>query len=204
MQFTRSELAIIHNSDFFYTKLSIITKIDSLLAQVRDALKQIIKEQNLVFPKEVDVSTGKIFRGENYRGLPYLNLDYPKYFSNDSVITCRTLFWWGNFFSFTIHLQGKALDNRRKLLIQHHKELRKRGIYFCVNHTPWQYHYQPDNYILYDKLREEELKSYFAKNDFIKLSGKIALKDYQKLPDFSVKMFTAFSFLFGPQANQSE
>ena len=115
--FTSTELKTLHNSKFFEIKASATKKTDAMLAGVRDTLKKEIEKNNFRFPKEVDVRMGKIFRGENYNGLPYLVLDYPKHFSKDSVFAFRALFWWGNFFSFTLHLQGKALEKQRKKLI---------------------------------------------------------------------------------------
>src|ERR1051326_3611882 len=106
--FTPTELEIIHNAKFFYTKASATQKVDQLLAEARDEIKSAIEKTGMVFPKGVDSSMGKIFRGENYLGLPYLILDYPKHFSKDSVFAFRTMFWWGKFFSCTLHLQGKA------------------------------------------------------------------------------------------------
>jgi hypothetical protein len=200
MKLSPTELKSIHNANFFYTKASIIKKIDTLLAQVRDEIRAVIQKQKLHFPDEVDAITGKIFRGENYLGLPYLNLDYPKYFSGHSVLACRTLFWWGKFFSFTLHLQGKPLDERRTLLILNRKKLRKKQIYISVNSTPWHYYYKRDNYMLIDRFRDKELIRHFTEKEFIKLSAKIELKDYQKLPQFAAETFTLFSFLFGPPA----
>jgi hypothetical protein len=193
MNFNRTEFSAIHNSDFFYTKAAAIKKIDALLADVRDEIKSVIEKEKLVFPKEADARTGKIFRGENYLGLPYLVLDYPKYFSSDSVLAFRTLFWWGNFFSHTMHLEGKELDKKRNLLIQNWKSFRKKNIYLCVNDTPWQYYYKKDNYIAIERFSETELKKFFIEKNFIKLSRKTPLKEYKKLKKFSKDSFTMFS-----------
>ena len=108
--FTSAELQTIHNTKFFSVKATATKKIEHLFADVRDAIKNEIENRNIIFPGEVDSINGKIFRGENYLGLPYLVLDYPKHFSKDSIHAFRTMFWWGNFFSFTMHLQGKALE----------------------------------------------------------------------------------------------
>ena len=193
MNFTRTELSIIHNSEFFYIKASAVKKIDAMLANVRDEIKSVIEKEKIIFPKEADASIGKIFRGENYLGLPYLVLDYPKYFGKHSVIAFRTMFWWGNFFSHTMHLEGKALDERRSSLIHHWRSFRKKNIYICMNKTQWQYHYKKDNYVLIDRLSEGEIKQLFIEKEFIKLSRKIPLKDHKKLNRFAKESFTIFS-----------
>jgi hypothetical protein len=40
-----------------------------------------------------------------------LVLDFPRNFKQEHVFAFRTLFWWGNFVSFTLHLKGKYLDS---------------------------------------------------------------------------------------------
>ena len=199
-RFTPTELRTIHNKDFFYTKASATEKIDSIFAEVRDEIKSEIKKNKLVFPKEVDVSTGKIFRGESYLGLPYLVLDYPKYFSKVSVCSCRTMFWWGNFFNFTLHLEGTALEQKRSLLINNWKNFRKKNIYICVNKDPWQYFYNKENYMQVDRFTESELKKIFISKKFIKLSRKIEVLEYKKLNRFckeSFNMITSSLFCQG-------
>src|ERR1051326_79600 len=185
ISFTPAELRTIHNSDFFRIKSSATFKIDSLLAETRDKIKSLIEKEKLGFPKEVDASMGKIFRGENYLGLPYLVLDFPKYFGKDSVLAFRTMFWWGNFFSCTLHI-APVKSFRPNLLL-------KKGVYFCVNDNPWQYQYEKDNYILIDKLSEKKILTHIKKNNFIKLSRKIKLKDYKKLPKFAEETFSILS-----------
>ena len=191
-RFTPAELKTLHNTKFFELKAIATKKIDALLADVRDALKTEIEKNNLKFPKEVDASTGKIFRGENYLSLPYLVLDYPKYFSKDSVFAFRTMFWWGNFFSFTLHLQGKALEERRKILIKKIPDFKKKDIYICVNQDPWQYHYKKDNYLPIDKFSDAELKKIFQEKEFLKLSAKLPIKEHKKLNTFCKESFRIF------------
>lgn len=62
------------------------------------------------FPTGTDVAVGKITKGENYRGLPYVIADYPRLFTPESVMAYRILFWWGHYFSCTWHLSGPALE----------------------------------------------------------------------------------------------
>jgi len=193
--FTPTELHTIHNTDFFSVKASATKKIEHLFADVRDAIKDAIENKNIAFPTEVDSVNGKIFRGENYLGLPYLVLDYPKHFSKDSVLAFRTMFWWGKFFSFTLHLQGKALKEYRNHFLPELLALKKNRkglgneIYICVNNSPWHYHYKKDNYLPVSKLSEPALRKLLLKKEFVKLSMRIPLKDYKKLVPFALENF---------------
>lgn len=200
--FSGTELSTLHNTKFFEVKASATKKIEHLFAEVRDGIKNEIKRNKIIFPKEIDAINGKIFRGENYLGLPYLVLDFPKHFSKDSVLAFRTMFWWGNFFSFTLHLQGKALEEWRKqhtpLLLSPKDDRRlrtefglyaRKGIHVCLNNNPWQYHYAKENYVLFDKLSTAEINKILLKKEFVKLSRKLALKDYKKLSAFCRESF---------------
>lgn len=188
-RFTPTELETLHNTDFFSVKTSATKKIEYLFTVVYNEIKNVIEKENLSFPKEVDVQEGKLFRGENYLSLPYLMLDYPKHFSKESVFTFRTMFWWGNFFSCTLHVQGKALEKYRNALIKNLSSLRKKNIYICINNNPWQYHYKKENYLPVDKLPDTELKKLLLEKEFIKLSRKIPIKDYKKISKFARESF---------------
>ena len=179
---TSSELQTIYNTKFFEVKASATKKIERLLAEVRDEIKRTIKKEKIIFPKEIDVENGKIFRGENYIGLPYLVLDYPKHFSKESVLAFRTMFWWGNFFSCTLHVSPVPKT-------ANYKNLTGKKIHICVNDNPWQYHYKKDNYVLIDTLSEQKFKSILKKNNFMKLSRKIPLKDHKKINSFARESF---------------
>lgn len=191
--FTSTELQTLHNTKFFEVKAAATKKIDVLFAGVRDVLKEEIAKNKPVFPKEVDVINGKIFRGENYEGLPYLVLDYPKHFSKTAVLAFRTMFWWGNFFSFTLHLQGKALESKREMLAQKIPGLKKKQIYICINDNPWQYHYKKDNYLPIDRFSDTALKKMILQKDFIKLSARIPVNKYKELNSFCKETFALLS-----------
>ena len=192
-KFSPSELSALHNAIFFRTKASVTNKTDLLLSLVRDEIKSEIKAQKITLSKNIDVAMGKIFKGENYLGLPYLILDYPKHFSSDSVFAFRIMMWWGKFFSCTLHLQGEELDKYRKHIILNIPKLKNKKIFFCINNTPWQYHYKKDNYVLIDKLKENMLVDILMKKEFIKLSRKIPLHSYNALPTFSKESFSYFT-----------
>ena len=73
-------------------------------------LRELVQEnvnRGFNLPEEVLIQSPKISRGENYNGLPYVMLDYPRCFGKEDVFAMRTMFWWGNFFSITWHLKGK-------------------------------------------------------------------------------------------------
>lgn len=185
MQLTEKELLTLQDTDFLLTKVILLKKMTKLFEQTREELKQFVENTNFSFPDGTDLLSGKISRGENYKGLPYLVLDYPTLFSRNSTFAYRTMFWWGNFFSSTMHLEGIALNYFRNSLTKYLDKLLKNEIYICVGDTPWQYHYNEDNYLPLSKTHND----FISNCKFLKLSKKIELKKWNDVPNFSANFF---------------
>lgn len=181
MNFKEKELNILQDTDFLLTKSAVLDKIYKLLEDSRSELIKTVDNSNFSFPDRTDIVTGKISRGENYKNLPYMVLDYPTLFTNESSFAFRTMFWWGNFFSSTLHLEGRALDEYRKIIANNIDRLLNKNIYIGVGETPWQYHYSMDNYLPLTKEHAESISNC----SFLKLSKKILLVEWEKLPSFA-------------------
>lgn len=193
--FTDFEKTIILDKDFLKTKIIIIDKIHIQLEETRKRISDIINQSNFKFEKLIDIKIGKIFRGENYLSLPYVVLDYPKLFSKENTFTFRTMFWWGNYFSSTLHLEGFYLEKYKEIIFNRQHLLMNKNIYFSVAKTPWEYHFNKSNYILIDKINPETQ----SQSKFIKLSKRFKLSDYENLPELSSQYF---SFLLKILSNE--
>lgn len=167
--------------EFLLSKIEIGKKIEELMGKVEQLLYASI--QKYPWPEEVLSKSGKISKGENYRGLPYHMLDFPRRFGKEGTFAFRTMFWWGNFFSATLHLSGKYLKNRREALLANLEHIRYSQAYICVNNTPWEYHYGNDNYRPAIEFDHEELKVLFKEKPFVKISFKWPLENFQRLPE---------------------
>ena len=194
MHLSEKELLILQDTDFLLTKVTVLQKIHELLGHTREELKRSIQNSNFSFPDGTDLFSGKISRGENYKSLPYMVLDYPTLFSKNSTFAYRTMFWWGNFFSSTIHLEGIALNNYKKSIINNLHMLLKNDIYICVGDTPWQYHYNDDNYVPLNKAH----KNFISNCEFLKLSKKIKLKNWNDVPKLSTSLFNLLLSVLEP------
>ncbi|PIW70137.1 MAG: hypothetical protein COW08_03430 [Ignavibacteriales bacterium CG12_big_fil_rev_8_21_14_0_65_30_8] len=181
IDFTKKQLSLLKETDFLLTKINIIEKVNSLFVKTKKELLQATKKSNFNFPNKLELKKCKISKGEYYRGLPYLVLDCPAHFSDKNIFTFRTMFWWGNFFSSTLHLQGESLEKYRNYLVTNLDNLLNKEIYICINTTPWEYHYEKDNYVLLDNSH----KPFITKCNFLKLSKKIELENWYLLTDFS-------------------
>ena len=139
--------------------------------------------QNLVIPSP------KIARGENYKGLPYVMLDYPRHFGKENIFAFRTMFWWGNFLSFTWHLKGSYALAYRSVILSHHKQLAKSGFHICVNEDEWQHDFEVSNYFPAHRLSTEALAMVLDSKAFIKLSVKIPLDHWNDANDVLMKNY---------------
>ncbi|MGI9544976.1 MAG: hypothetical protein ACR2MX_17070 [Cyclobacteriaceae bacterium] len=194
--FSQKELQYLSDRDFLLTKATITQKVKDMLANVEHGIKKQIEAHQV--PTNVLTLSGKISKGENYQGLPYLMLDYPRKFNQEEVFAFRTMFWWGHMFSATLHLGGNHWEEHRTHVINRRGLLTDQGWYVCVNLSPWEYHYQPANYKLLDSLNNQELLTLLKTHPFLKLSKKWALNSYAQFPTEAIATFTEAMKLIDP------
>lgn len=141
----------------------------------------------------------KISRGEQYLGLPYVMLDYPRAFGRESIFACRTFFWWGRFFSLTLHLAGGELERRRGVLTGMHERVASAGWHVCVNDDPWQHHFGEDNYRAAGSLTQAQWEA-LLQRPFLKIAKQCKLTDWENiLPVAAVEYASLLGWLGGSQ-----
>lgn len=170
--FTEAENTILQNQTFLPLKQQAIEKVISLMATLREDIDFTWQEHGYKWQIPCTPDSVKISRGENYRNLPYVILDYPRKFARDDVFAFRSMFWWGHFFSYTLHLQGHSLAKFRPYLLDTLPYVRKNwnDVHLGVGKTPWQYHFGPANYQLITHLSSEKIAEIINHHEFIKLS----------------------------------
>lgn len=174
-----AEMKLVANASFILTKNSIINKVYALFGELSNAFKNIATQQYL--PEEVLYTSPKIYRGENYEGLPWVMLDYPRYFKNEDFFAIRVFFWWGNFFSITLQLKGKYKTTFQNSF----SNIGNDDWFLCLNENEWQHHFREDNYKPLALVSEIELNNL----SFIKLAKKIPLTEWNNAEDFFLIYF---------------
>ncbi len=197
VQFSERELELISDAELIKTKVAISRKVKSILHNTQLKLQKHILTSKYDLPEEVLKISSKISVGENYQQLPYQMLDFPRLFGKKHTFAYRTMFWWGNFFSYTLHLGGKFLhpDLTERLIAN--KALSKNNIFFCVNNSPWHYHFDPDNYMLLNKTSSKIIGDQIAKHHFIKISAKTNLQHWYEVPENAILFLKSFLELTG-------
>lgn len=176
MSLSEFEQSIISDTIFFQTKRVIVQKIIDSFAN----LAQNFKHEAGITLLQTECGTPKISKGENYKKLPYVVLDYPRIFKPNDILAIRSMFWWGNFFSITLHIAGSYKENYLPNIIQYFLKHGPNNWYVCVNNNAWEHHFDSDNYQLMDNGKLQDLKT----KPFVKLSKKIPLNEWESFNDF--------------------
>jgi len=169
------EIELLSDAGFILTKNAILQKLKELLLSVETKQKEILKKYPAVIPQQVLKISPKISRGENYKGLPWLVLDHPRYFEQTNVFAIRTMFWWGNFFSITLHLSGRFKEHLQHKISEKRASLIKHNFFLCINSNEWEHHFKPDNYRPIKNYPVNELEKIITESSFLKIAVKFTL-----------------------------
>ena len=95
-----TEMELVQNAGFFLTKQAIINKVYGIFGNLAGRWQQ-------SYPNTPSLSP-KISRGENFEQLPWVMLDLIRRFERERALAIRVFFWWGNYFSCTLHMKNPA------------------------------------------------------------------------------------------------
>ena len=183
IRLSQTEMELVNNADLILTKNAILKKVNQLLGNLQ------VKQQNYLtlhatgLPVKVSGSSPKISKGENYKGLPYLILDYPRLFEHENIFAVRTMFWWGNFFSVTLHLSGIYKKEAEEKIITSYDLIREKRYYCNINEDPWEHHFENDNYVPLQELDFTEFQKLVRVKSFFKLSNKTSLQNWENIEE---------------------
>lgn len=175
-----SEAELFSNAEIILTKNRIIQKIVALLNEVQNEMLE---------AKPVDQFTvgPKISKGENYLGLPYVILDYPRESAGGNLFFIRNMFWWGHFFSSTLHVSGNFREQFAAALADSFTQLADADYYIGVNADPWVHHFDDSNFVSIRKLSEEAFREILATQAHLKIAAKWPLSQWNEAPTLLLK-----------------
>jgi hypothetical protein len=137
------EMQLVSNAEWILTKNRIIQKVYELFGQLSELYKHNTLLQ--ILPPETILQSPKIFKGEQYEGLPYVMLDYPRCFGKEDILAVRTFFWWGNYFTITLQLKGMYKQLYQTNIAKQIKEGNLAGAFINVGEDEWVHHLLPSN-----------------------------------------------------------
>jgi hypothetical protein len=131
MSFTSDEIELLSSRRPFDLKFQATEKLKTLMGGVRETYLNLIEPEKLLCPHETDFKRGQIAKGENYEGYPYVMLDFPKFYGRNDIFTYRTMFWYGNFFIFSVILSGSYLPRYQARFEAHYDELASEQLFLA-------------------------------------------------------------------------
>ncbi len=189
------ELELVCNTEWILTKHAIVQKVYGLFGNVLPLLENMLNENKAVLPGEIFTHSPKISKGENYKLLPYVMLDYPRCFSKGDVAAIRIFFWWGNFVSINLQLGGRHKLHAVSKLVRNFGSLQQNGYAVCVNDNPWEHHFDTTNFVQLDAIDKNQFEELLAMKPFVKIAKKIPLMQWQEVPGFIVESYTELAGL---------
>ncbi|MCU7547838.1 hypothetical protein OCK74_01875 [Chitinophagaceae bacterium LB-8] len=188
-----TEMDLMCNASIILTKNKILHQVKLLLEELQAEMLETNFEYDT---NNIFAIPPKISKGENYLGLPYLVLDYPRIFTQSNTFAIRTMFWWGHFFSSTLHLAGQYATTFRNKIENQYQLLSSRDYFIGIQADPWQHHFEETNYKKISTMPEIQFQEHCSQ-DHIKIAAKWPLMDWPVAANhlfISWKMFLQLCF----------
>jgi hypothetical protein len=189
IQLLPAEMELVSSPDIILTKNAILQKIKLFFEGFQLRQFEILKDYSSQLPEEVLKISPKISRGENYKGLPWLVLDNPRFFQHNNIFAIRTMFWWGNFFSITLHLSGINKTNILEKLIDNISTLKENDFYIYQGNDEWEHDLDPNSYKKLSLLSDDELDQIISTNSFLKLAIKFPIDSFEAIEERLVRNY---------------
>jgi hypothetical protein len=196
IQLSQDELSLVQNAEWLLTKNTIIEKVFALFGNIAHEVRDRLTADPR-WPEEILLASPKISKGENYKGLPYVMLDYPRLFTREHTFAIRTMFWWGHYFSTTLHIKGQYKTMYSKQLLENLPALAQQGFYVCIGDDEWRHELEEGNYIALSQLNFADVEKILLVNDFGKLSAKISLPQWNQSKDLLIELYQAILLALG-------
>lgn len=188
LRLSSEERQLLLDERFILTKRSILQKAEGFFGQLSQVFRQHVLERKM--SEETFMQwTPKIARGENYHGLPWVMLDYPRLFTRSDVCAIRCFFWWGRYCSITLQVSGLYQQRFQQRIIDFLQKEKDTGWLFSVGNDPWQHVIDDKHYQSCEHL--ERLLTEHSSRPFLKIAKKIPLDKWDELDHFFESNFVA-------------
>lgn len=215
LQLSPEELRLVSDPGWILTKNSIVAKAVGIMAGLAETYREVWAAGGVaragigaagagaIRPIEVGGIAGgglrvepgdpKVSRGENYRGLPWVMLDYPRVFGREDVLAIRTMFLWGHGFNITLHLKGRFQSLYLGVIRERRVALGAAGFFVGVHPDEWRHEHTEE---VYQPLRVFE--GVLGEGGFFKLSAAVGLDRWAEAPELLAGLFTTLVEVLRP------
>ena len=129
VRLSAEEMRLVRDPAWILTKNSVMGKVVAMFGELSGGWKE-----------------PKISKGENYKGLPWVMLDYPRVFGKEDVYAIRTFFLWGHAFSVTLHLKGIYREQFLPAILARRAELAAAGFGIGISDDEWAHEHTQETY----------------------------------------------------------
>ncbi len=186
IQLSEEELQLVQNSDLILTKNRIIEKAGYLLGGLAVVFRE--QAQPLLHQLPVESRSPKISKGERYGELPYVMLDYPRHFKQDEIFAIRTMFWWGNHISLTLHLKGRFQALYQPAIIAA-RQLHTGNWMLQTEGGEWQHHVTDTSHMPLGRMDTKQLEAVCNRLLFIKIGYFLRVDQWNEATPLLTKAF---------------
>lgn len=187
---TTYEMQLVTDPQVLMTKNGIIKKVYEIFGELAETYK---KEISNKIPDSKTLINPKISKGENYKGLPYVILDFPRQFNKTDIFAIRSFFWWGNFFSITLQLAGQYHQQYASAIKNAIDNKLYEEWYIGLLENQWEHHFESNNYLSLSRGIDFDI----AELPHLKLAKKIPLNKWDETNTFFIKNFTLLAETLG-------
>lgn len=171
LQLSAEEMRLVTDPAWILTKNSVIRKAVEMFGELSGEWRHVFRLG----------TEPKISKGEQYRGLPWVMLDYPRVFGKEDVMAIRTMFWWGRYFIVTLHLKGSYLRTYMPVILSQRPELEAAGFAPGSADDEWEHEHRPGSW------------EAMGERPFAKLSVNIGLDRWNEAPGILTEKFAVLA-----------
>lgn len=177
--FTSAEISAMRDRTPFETRTRVMSSLEVGFRSLKRRLAEQFTHSAYLAPAGVDWVHGKIGQGEHLDGVPYMFLDYPRYFTDESSFTFRSLFWWGQGLTFSLILGGSNLDTYRRNLLENLPILGALDVQVAVGENPWDWHQGEGHTLSLAQADASVVGRLLRQQDFLKCSRVLGFDDVE-------------------------
>jgi len=176
LRLSPEELKVGSDPGIILTKNAIIKKVYLLFGALADDFRSI-----KALPGDIATIEPNSAKGDNYLGLPYVMLDWPRYFSAGNIMAVPFFFWLVNFFSITLHLKGIYREMSSAAILKNYDRLSSLGYSLAISGDEWHHHFGTDNYRSINSMDEHEFRLYITEHPYIKIARIFPISSWENM-----------------------
>ncbi|MBZ4189867.1 hypothetical protein [Niabella beijingensis] len=177
------EHAIVADPEIILTKNGVLQKIRGALDALYGWQLEFLKEKAAWFPPSLLANSGKVSKGENYNGLPYVVLDYPRNFRQGHIFAVRSMFWWGRQVSTTLHVSGEWQAYFLPRLVAGFELLKTGPYHLSYSGNEWEHDVQGESHLPFTEVTAAQWELLLKEKTFIKITAVAPISQLERAPD---------------------